>query len=847
MKHIYLLTILYFFTLIAAAQEEGEPEINNPIIQINNHSLYGKVVDKNSAKGLPAVSVQLYAGTSMDSLVAAMFTRPNGDFRFNNLPIADSFKLVLSAIGYVSQEQLLPFSSIAHANNSGAFQRDLGNVLMQQDVQTLTGVTVTAQRPALEMGIDRRIFNVDKNITATGGTAVDVMKNIPSVTVDVDGNVSLRNNTPQIFVDGRPTILTLDQIPADNIEKVELITNPSAKFDAASTGGIINVVLKRNKRVGLNGVASFGLGHPDILNSNLSVNARQGKFNFFASGSFNQFGGKNEGTTERQNKKNGIVDNYFNQNSVNNRMRRFTSLRFGLDYFLDNRNTVSYTQGLVRGRFTNNELQDQEYLNSSKILERYGDRSSDGRSGFRRYTSELNYSHKFPDAGKELTAGITYNYGNGETNTDIFNRFFNPDGTEFSSPARVRNEGSNDNDQLTMQIDFVNPLGENAKLETGIRSYINNYQNKFSTFSMNNGAEILLPLSNNIEYREMVNAFYVTYSNKIKTFSYQAGLRAEQSDFDGKLLDKGQNFGYKYPDNFDQLFDALFPSLFLTKQLSEKAEMQLNYSRRIRRANFWQLNPFIDINDPVNIRQGNPQLRPEFTNAFELNYSKQYNSGSFLGSVYYRNNQGDITQYSDTITTAQYQQLNNAAVDPNAILNTFINAQHTNRLGAEFTVQHRIGKNFDITPTINAEYQDVKAEVNGLNLSNSGINWEAKLITNYRITTAAPSFFDNLSFQAIGEYESPRFFPQGKRVPEYSVDLALKKEFLKEKRASVTFSVNDIFWTDRHGTIYDTENFYQESNRRNIRRFRINLSYRFGNADFKIFNRNNNNANNDDE
>ena len=259
---------------------------------------------------------------------------------------------------------------------------------------------------------------------------------------------------------------------------------------------------------------------------------------------------------------------------------------------------------------------------------------------------------------------------------------------------------------------------------------------------MNNGAEILLPLSNNIEYREMVNAFYVTYSNKIKTFSYQAGLRAEQSDFDGKLLDKGQNFGYKYPDSFDQLFDALFPSLFLTKQLSEKAEMQLNYSRRIRRPNFWQLNPFIDINDPVNIRQGNPQLRPEFTNAFELNYSKQYNSGSFLGSVYYRNNQGDITQYSDTITTAQYQQLNNAAVDPNAILNTFINAQHTNRLGAEFTVQHRIGKNFDITPTINAEYQDVKAEVNGLNLSNSGINWEAKLITkSQNLIPPLPSSF----------------------------------------------------------------------------------------------------------
>jgi outer membrane receptor protein involved in Fe transport len=292
---------------------------------------------------------------------------------------------------------------------------------------------------------------------------------------------------------------------------------------------------------------------------------------------------------------------------------------------------------------------------------------------------------------------------------------------------------------------------------------------------------------------------------------------------------------------------VLFPSLFLTKHLTEKADLQVNYSRRIRRPNFWQLNPFVDINDPVNLSQGNPELRPEYTNIFETNYSQKYNSGSFLASVYFRNNQGDITRYSDTISAAQYAQLNNAAIDPNAILNTFINAQYTNRLGAELTVQHRIGENFDITPTINAEYQKVKAKVGNLNLNNGGINWEAKLITNYRIATEKPSLFNNVSFQAIGEYESPRIMPQGRRIPEYSVDLALRKEFFKNKRASITFSVNDVFWTDRDGTIYDTETFYQETYRRNIRSFRLNFSYRFGNTDFKVLNRNNERRNNDDD
>lgn len=838
MKKLYLVFLSLLFVFTTMAQQEQEPEVNTPVIRVESNAVFGKIMDQTTGKGLGAVSVQLFGGAASDSLFGAMFTRQNGDFRFSNLPKTDSFKLIISAVGYANETLVFPYGTAA---TEGALQKDLGNILLQREAQTLSTVTVTAQRPALEMGIDRRIFSVDKSLTATGGTAVDVMKNIPSVTVDVDGNVTLRNSTPQIFVDGRPTILTLDQIPADNIERVEIITNPSAKFDAASTGGILNVVLKKNKRVGFNGVVSAGVGYPDIYNGNVSLNTRQGKFNFFVSGSYNQSGGKSKSETERQNKADGVTKNYFNQYSQNKRLRRFGSVRFGLDYFLDNRNTISVTQGFVNGRFNNNETQDQEYLNASKILERYGDRFSKEKFSFDRKTTELNYTHKFPNPGKELTASVRYNYGDGGGTTHITNSFYYPNGSEYSSPAIVRNTSGNDNDQVTIQVDFENPIGENAKLETGVRSYINNYQNQFLSYGLNNGIETLLPLSNDIEYQETVNAFYVTYSNRIKTFSYQAGLRAEQSHFDGHLLDSGKDFGYRYPDSFDRLFDALFPSLFLTKQLSDDAEMQLNYSRRIRRPNFWQLNPFIDISDPLNLRQGNPELRPEFTNSFEWNYSQRYKSGSLLASVYYRNNQGDITRYSDTISKEQYNQLNNAAVDPNAILNTFINAQSTNRLGAELTVQHKIGANFDITPTINAEYQKVKANVNDLNLSNEGINWEAKLITNYRIRTKNPSLFDNLSFQMIGEYESPRFMPQGTRIPEYSVDLALRKEFLKDKRASLTLSVNDIFWTDRDGSIYDTETFYQESYRRNIRSFRLNFSYRFGNADFKLFNRNNNN------
>lgn len=267
--------------------------------------------------------------------------------------------------------------------------------------------------------------------------------------------------------------------------------------------------------------------------------------------------------------------------------------------------------------------------------------------------------------------------------------------------------------------------------------------------------------------------------------------------------------------------------------------MQFNFSRRIRRPDFWQLNPFIEINDPVNLRQGNPELQPEFINSFELNYSKNYGSGNFLGTIFWRNNPNDITQYSDTISNELYAQLQSAGIDPNAILNTFINANTTNRYGAEFVVQHKIGSNFDITPSVTMQYRTTRADVSNINLSNNGFNWQAKLISSYKIKTKQSKIFNNLGFQLTAEYESGRIIPQGKTLPQYEIDFAIRKEFLKNNRASVTLAVNDLLNSDRWGNMYDTETFYQESYRRwNVRNFRLTFSYKFGKADFSLFNRN---------
>lgn len=808
-------------------------------------TIHGKVVDAKTKKGLDAVSVQLLLDIEksempVDSIVGGMFTLQNGDFRFEKVNTRQPLRIEVTAIGYKQQNQKLNLQNLMSvADQSGSV--DVGNIAMEIEADVLQNVTVTASRPVLEMGIDRRVFNVEKSITATGGTAIDVMRNIPSVSVDVEGNVLLRNASPQVFIDGRPTILTLDQIPADNIERVELITNPSAKFDASTSGGIINVVLKKNKRIGANGTASVSAGTPNIMAGNLNLNLRQGNFNFFVSGNYNQSGGRADGKTYRTNRLNGNPESYFNQFSWNERIRKFKSLRFGVDYFIDNRNTITVSQNLVDGKFSSDEEQRQEYLDLGKSIERTGLRVSDGSFGFKRSGSQLVYTHKFASPGHQISADVNYNKGNGSNLTFINNLFYNPDGTVSGLPNRVRNAGENNSDQFTGQIDYVYPFSENAKLETGFRTFVQNNTSIFNSFLLDpNGEETKLPLSNHYKYKEAVNALYVTFSNKINSFTYQAGLRGESSDFQGELVDRGQRFGYKYPSKLGNIWDALFPSLFLTQSIGDREDIQLNYSRRIRRPNFRQLNPFIDFNDPVNIQQGNPTLRPEFTNSFEFNYNKNYRSGNLLAALFFRNTVADITQYSDTITAEQYRQLNNAAIDSNAILTTYINSRNQNRLGLDVTWQQNITKSFEIIPNVNMQYRKVNASVNNTDLSNQGFSWEAKLITNYKIDAERAGIFNKMSFQLTGEYESPEVIPQGRRKEQYSVDFALRKDLFKDNKGTFIFSISDLFNTRRWGTIYDTENFYQDSYRRwNVRSFRITFSYKFGDSNFSLFKRQN--------
>ncbi len=853
MKLSFTICLLFFTAHAVLAQDiPPKPRYENVTI-----TLTGIINDGLTNKPIPGAVVRIAAvntgtaGVNADNDYSTIkITAQNGSFEIPHIPFNTQYNIIVTAMGYGNEIRTISFDEPREdeTGRKSMISKQIGTISLVPEANNLQSVVVTAaSKPAMQFGIDRKIFDVEKNITSKGGTAVDVMKNIPSLTVDMDGNVQMRNSSPQIQIDGRPTILTLDQIPADDIERVELLTNPSSKYDASSAGGIINVVLKQNRKKGFNGIASIGAGTPGVRNGNISMNVRQRSFNVFGSANINQSGGTTNESTYRINKDNGIITDYFTQNSSNTRQRKFYSVRFGADYFIDSKTTLTFTQGFNNGRFSNHEDQHQQYLDTLQQLNYTGLRNTDGIGNFNRTSSRLSFDKSFKSPDQKLTADVTYNQGTRGSGSNIINDYYNTDGSIYQPQSHVRNDGSGRDNQLTIQADYSNKIAENKRVEFGIRSYTSNTTTLFGTYAVDNQAETKLPLSNNVKYKETVNAGYFNYANKWKSFQYQLGLRMEFSKLDGHLMDSALSFGYKYPEKLKNIWDAMFPSIFITKKLTENQDIQFNYSRRIRRPDFWEVNPFISINDPQNISQGNPALHPEYTHSFEFNYFNQYKGGSFLGVLYFKNNIGDITAYSDTINSDIYHQLINAGVSPNAILNTYINAGYTNRMGAEFTVQKKFFDNLDITYNLNLQYRQTSAKVNNVDLSNSGFNWDTKLITNYKIITPRKSLFNNLGFQLIANYEAPRVIPQGKTKDLFVADFAMRKEFMKNKKAAISFNISDILNTRRWGTIYDTEDFYQDSYRRwDVRTFRLTFSYKFGNGDFEFLKKRANNGSNNE-
>lgn len=781
--------------------------------------IYGKLVDASTKKPVPYASVALLKLRD-SSVVTGMLTKENGEFSLESLPLG-TFNMRITFMGYQTI-----FKRVAISPQ--AFDQDLGNIRLQPDSKMLGTVEVSGQKSAFTMGIDKKVFNVDRNLTSVGGTAQDVLKNVPAVNVDIDGNVTVRNASPTIFVDGKPSTLTLDQIPADAIESVELITNPSAKYDAEGMSGIINIVLKKNKRAGINGMVMAGAGTGDKYNGGGNINVRQGKVNVFANYMINANRVWGNGTTDRTSMLNGGTSS-LHQESDSRNSPRFQFGRIGLDYYLDNRNTISISQNIVDGNFRNWE----NLFSSFNKGDSMSNRINNNKFGFRNYTTQLGFKHTFAEPNKEWTADFNYNRSNNNRNGS-----FLTEPVSNASPTYQTNNSDGLTTFITIQTDYTDPIGKNGKLETGLKTTLRNYSSLYNVYdqdTVTGDYHFNNLLSNDYKYKEQIYAGYINYAGTIGTFGYQGGLRVEQYVYSGEIPSEGMKF------KPTKATPGFFPSLYLSQKLKNDQELQLNYSRRVTRPNFFQLIPYRDYTDPLNQREGNPNLKPEYTNSVEFSYAKNWKTANFLGTVYYRNTNNLLSTISVPLGT-------------DTLLTTFVNADNNNSYGAELTLKNTFFKIWDVTTNVNLYQTELTYTQDKQRYKNSNFSWMAKINSELKLPA-------NFTLQISGNYQAPTIAlpsnsgggrgggggfmmvpvsAQGTIKGMSSVDAGLKKDFLKNKAASLTLSLSDVFNTRQYELNQAAPAFVQDYIRkRESRILRLTFSYRFGKFDAQIFKRKN--------
>lgn len=823
--------------------------------QMPTGKYYGKIIDE-SGSGVGYASVKVF-GMAFDTttkqmtrkMLSGQLTQQNGDFLLEGIPVFGTHTLQIEVLGYADFEQQVKFDIEKPAPGqrpdframAAALEKDLGNIALTAEALTVDEVTIEGQASAVTLALDRKIFRVDQNAVAQGGTGVDALRNVPSLSVDIDGNLTLRNSTPQLFIDGRPTTLSLDQIPAESIESVEVITNPSAKYDAGGgQGGIVNVVLKKERKFGYYGSVRAGVDSRQGYNTGLNLNAREGKINFFVNGGLNQFNRVTNGTTSRENFFGTPLTNVLQENA-SEFTGQFIRARGGFDYFIDNRNTLtvegSFTQGTFTPLTTIGITTDSLFENNS--TQSVGERISESTRSFQNMGGSILFKHLFPQKGHEWTADLALNQvktsGNGTFTTTLSDR---------DITTREMQENAGGTQFLTLQTDYVKPFEQGIKIETGLRGALRSFSsnNANMVFSSLENEFVRVPnFADEYNYFDAVYAGYLILNQEFGDWGYQAGLRAESSQYTGSLPQANpgeQEFAINYPI-------SLFPSVFLTKNLNETDQLQLSYSRRIRRPSFFQLMPFTDFSDSLNLRRGNANLVPEFSNNVELTYQNILKDGhDFLISAYYKQVNGLITSYQ---FTEQIEELGREVV-----VSSYANANSSYAYGAEFTVRNTFfDRKLEITSNVNL----YNSRVDGSNIEDDLVAEQFTWFIKENINITLPW---DMRLQLTGEYQSPAAFSpssgrfnwrgvtntaQGYRISYWYADAALSKRLFNRK-ANLTVAISDIFATRIQGQISESDLFYQESESLgNPQLVRVNFSWNFGKPDMSLFKRKNMNFN----
>ena len=765
----------------------------------NTGSISGMVVENTNP--LEFVTVAVYNASDTVKPIKNTITDSAGRFLVEGLPLGNYFFSV-RLIGYSSvQQQIALTAELPHFNT--------GNILLTADITQLKSVTVTAKKNIIQKTTKGFIVNASANLTQIGGTATDMLRNTPTVVVDGEGVITIRGKTPLILINGRnPGIANTDQIPASSIESIEIITNPSAQYDANTEGGIINILLKKNKQSGSNGAVALGIGAgaKGRINSSVLLSHKNLEWNF-ALAYDNRFAGRIRNIhAERINFD--IPDEYYlNQLRKDDRLDQLQNLRVNIEFAPNTKNSFELeATGNMEGQDNDEDL-NNTLRTSAKTFNLKTDRHSIEIERDKEVELALNYSRKFTDKRISLTSTVSTAFNYDRQHTGITSQLHAEDNSTIDKPQFQRTTNYEDGNITNIKIDFGHPVSAKATIETGYKCILRFLNANFQSLDEMNGVYMPNPLvSSNFTFNENVQAAYIQYNSfegqkDNPKWKYDFGLRAEQVNNNGNVISNNKKFTNNY-FNF-------FPSANIIYYKTTAEFWRIGYSRKINRPGFGQLNPFIDVTDSLNQHGGNPDLKPELIHSFELGYNKDWRNISFYSVLYYRNATNSIRQFS--------------ILQPNGVaLSLPQNFGNVSSYGIENIFTVKPVSKYDFNFSFSLFKQLIKGNAAGQEVNNNVLSWYGKLINNFILWKGS-------KLQITGVYNSPVALPQGKRIAVYNVDLGFQQKVGKTGNGRIGLVVTDIFNIQRYGSLLNAPNFsYSRFGKVDSRAVLLTFAYTFG-------------------
>ena len=758
----------------------------------------GTVVNNNKPVEFATVTISNVQDTNKVLFYEA--TDSLGAFSFDKLDYG-KYLLKVKLVGYLP----ITKTAILNANVSALNFKDLNLI---EDASELSKVTVTAQKKMIEKTIEGFIINTANNITQIGGTATDLLKATPTVSVDNDGVITLRGKTPLILINGRNSSLAnTDQIAASGIESIEIINNASSKYDANAESGIINIKLKKNKQAGTNGAIALGggIGAKGRINSSIILNNKVGKWNI-GLGYDNRFAGRTRKIESNRTNYN-LVDNYsVIQNRNDKRVEKLQNLKLNLDYNFNQYNTISFEAlGNMESQDNNEDLISKLYKKPN-VFTSSNDRNSFEYEKVKEGEFALNYLKTYQHSKKTMNATVSSSVEKGRQNTDIFTKALNESLSQTGVMQTQLTHNYEDGVITNAKLDYYIPVSKNGVFETGYKGLFRTIKTDYLTADKINETYITNTLVSNVfNFNEQVQAFYIQYHNTTENntsqsnWTYAAGLRAEQVNNTGETVTQSTRFSNNYL--------KLFPTANLSFNMNEKESFKVSYGKRINRPGLGQLNPFVDITDILSPHSGNPNLKPEIIDAYELAYNKGNAKLNFTSSLFFRHSTNAIRPF--------YIQQSNGA-----ILNMPMNIGNTDNYGLETMVISKPVNFYDFNASATLFQQKINASNIAAEAVQSSMNWSGKLINNFSINNKS-------KLQVIANYISPKTTPQGESFSMYNVDLGLQQKIGKTN-FKMNFIVVDAFNTLKSGYNTQTSTFsIYRSQKSDTRAFMITLAYSF--------------------